>query len=191
MKKIYAFGDSNTYGFDPRMGGVGRYPKNIRWTGVIDLMHEYEVNNQGYNGLLIPYSDSSIASIGRSIKEYSPDMILIMIGSNDLLNMSPASCENVGIRLRHFLSTLCDCIPEHVQRMVLVAPPKMSLGDWTDSVIVNESHKFGTVYEAIASEKGLTFLNACEWDLPLCYDGVHLTEEAHLHFAEKIMGAVA
>ena len=51
MKKIYAFGDSNTYGFDPRMGGVGRYPKNIRWTGVIDLMHEYEVNNQGYNGL--------------------------------------------------------------------------------------------------------------------------------------------
>ena len=112
-------------------------------------------------------------------------MILIMIGSNDLLNMSPASCENVGIRLRHFLSTLCDCIPEHVQRMVLVAPPKMSLGDWTDSVIVNESNKFGTVYEAIASEKGLTFLNACEWDLPLCYDGVHLTEEAHLHFCRK------
>ncbi len=33
MKKIYAFGDSNTYGFDPRMGGVGRYPKDIRWTG--------------------------------------------------------------------------------------------------------------------------------------------------------------
>ena len=62
-------------------------------------------------------------------------------------------------------STLCDCIPEHVQRMVLVAPPKMSLGDWIDSVIVNESNKFGTVYEAIASEKGLTFLNACEWKL--------------------------
>ena len=37
MKKIYAFGDSNTYGFDPRMGGAGRYPKDIRWTGVIDL----------------------------------------------------------------------------------------------------------------------------------------------------------
>ena len=36
----------------------------------------------------------------RSIKEYSPDMILIMIGSNDLLNMSPAFCEKVGIRLR-------------------------------------------------------------------------------------------
>ena len=61
----------------------------------------------------------------------------------------------------------------------------MSLGDWTDSVIVNESNKIGTVYEAIASEKGLTFLNACEWNQPLCYDGVHLTEEAHLHFAEK------
>ena len=190
MKKIYAFGDSNTYGFDPRMGGGGRYPKDIRWTGVIDLMHEYEVNNQGYNGLSIPCSDSAIASIGRSIREYSPDMILIMIGSNDLLNMSPASCEKVGIRLRQFLSALCDCIPEYVQCMVLVAPPKMSLGDWTDSVIVNESHEFGTVYEAIASERGLKFLNACEWDLPLCYDGVHLTEEAHLNFAEKIISCL-
>ena len=53
--------------------------------------------------------------------------------------------------------------------------------------ILRISDKFGTVYEAIASEKGLKFLNACEWDLPLCYDGVHLTEEAHLHFAEKII----
>ena len=91
MKRIFAFGDSNTYGFDPRMGGTGRYPKDIRWTGVIDQMHEYEVNNQGYNGLSIPVSDSAIASLGRSIKEWSPDLILIMLGSNDLLNMSPAS----------------------------------------------------------------------------------------------------
>ncbi|WP_022765245.1 SGNH/GDSL hydrolase family protein [Butyrivibrio sp. XPD2006] len=190
MKRIYAFGDSNTYGFDPRLGGMGRYPKDIRWTGVLDLMPEYEVNNQGYNGLSIPGSDSAIASIGRSIKEWSPDLILIMIGSNDLLNMSPASCEKVGIRMRQFLAALCNYIPEYVQRMVLVAPPRMSLGDWTDPDTVKESHKFGTVYESIAGEKRLRFLNACEWELPLCYDGVHLTEEAHLHFAEKIIQEV-
>ena len=186
MKRIFAFGDSNTYGFDPRMGGTGRYPKDIRWTGVIDQMHEYEVNNQGYNGLSIPVSDRAIASLGRSIKEWSPDLILIMLGSNDQLNMSPASCENVGTRMRQFLTALCDCIPEYVHSMVLVSPPRMSHGDWTDPDIVKESHKFGTVYESIAGEKQLRFLNACEWELPLCYDGVHLTEEAHLHFAEKI-----
>ena len=187
MKRIYAFGDSNTYGFDPRLGGMGRYPKDIRWTGILDLMPEYEVNNQGYNGLSIPGSDSAIASIGRSIREWSPDLILIMIGSNDLLNMSPASCEKVGIRMWQFLTALCDYIPEYVQNMVLVSPPRMSLGDWTDPDTVKESHKFGTVYESIAGEKQLRFLNACEWELPLCYDGVHLTEEAHLHFAEKII----
>ena len=153
---------------------------------MIDLMHEYDVNNQGYNGLSIPNSDSTITSIGRSIKEWSPDLIFIMIGSNDLLNMSPASCEKVGDRLRRFLSVLCNYIPEYVQKMVVIAPPKMSLGDWTDSDIVSESQKFGTVYESIASEMGLRFLNACEWDLPLCYDGVHLTEEAHLRFLRKL-----
>ena len=75
----------------------------------------------------------------------------------------------------------------YVQKMVVIAPPKMSLGDWTDQDIVSESQKFGTVYESIASEMGLRFLNACGWDLPLCYDGVHLTEEAHLRFAEKTL----
>ena len=185
--KIYAFVVSNTYGFDPRMGGMGRYPKDIRWAGVIDLMPEYEVNNQGYNGLSIPRADSTIASLGRSIKEWSPDLIFIMLGSNDLLNMSPASCENVGEGMRQFLSALCNYIPEYVQNMVLVAPPKMSLGDWTDPERVRESQKFGTVYEAIARELGLGFLNACEWELPLCYDGVHLTEEAHLSFAKEII----
>ena len=146
VKKIYAFGDSNTYGFDPRMGGMGRYPKDIRWTGVIDLMPEYEVNNQGYNGLSIPRADSTIASLGRSIKEWSPDLIFIMLGSNDLLNMSPASCEKVGGSMRQFLSALCGYIPEYVQNMVLVAPPKMSLGDWTDPEIVSESQVSGSFH---------------------------------------------
>ena len=113
VKRIYAFGDSNTYGFDPKMGGMGRYPKDIRWTGVIDLMPEYEVNNQGYNGLSIPRADSTIASLGKSIKEWRPDLIFIMLGSNDLLNMSPASCEKVGEGMRQFLSALCNYIPEH------------------------------------------------------------------------------
>ena len=31
--KLLTVGDSNTYGFDPRTGGGGRYPEEIRWTG--------------------------------------------------------------------------------------------------------------------------------------------------------------
>ena len=186
-QKIYAFGDSNTYGFDPRLGGTGRYPKDIRWTGVLDMMPDFEVNNQGYNGLSIPSADRAITSICRNIKEWNPDLIFIMIGSNDLLNMFPASCEKVGIRLQQFLSCIRSSIPEYTQRMILIAPPRMCMGEWTDQAIVSESNKFGREYEAIAQEQGIAFLNACEWELPLCYDGVHLTEEAHLRFAEKII----
>ena len=187
MKKIYAFGDSNTYGFDPRMGGMGRYPKEIRWTGVIDIRPDHKVNNQGYNGLSIPKSDRDIILIGRGIKEWDPDLVLIMIGSNDLLSMPTPSCEIVGTRLGQFLSGLCGCIPEYIQKVVLLSPPRMCLGEWTDPVIVNESLKFGTVYEAVALEQGVDFLDVSEWDLPLCYDGVHFTEEAHLSFAENLI----
>ena len=40
--KIICYGDSNTYGFDPRIGTSGRHDKNDRWTGILDNMPEYE-----------------------------------------------------------------------------------------------------------------------------------------------------
>ena len=33
MKKILCYGDSNTFGYVPEDGS--RYPKNIRWTGIL------------------------------------------------------------------------------------------------------------------------------------------------------------
>ena len=49
MKKIYAFGDSNTYGFDPRMGGMGRYPKEIRErTGRMMLRDKNGLTEEAY-----------------------------------------------------------------------------------------------------------------------------------------------
>ena len=48
--KIICYGDSNTYGFDPRIGTPGRHDKNDRWTGILDNMPEYEIINEGMNG---------------------------------------------------------------------------------------------------------------------------------------------
>ena len=36
MKEILCFGDSNTYGYDPHDTNEGRYPKEVRWTGIMD-----------------------------------------------------------------------------------------------------------------------------------------------------------
>ena len=48
--KIICYGDSNTYGFDPRLGSPGRLAKNERWTGILDSEPDIEIVNEGMNG---------------------------------------------------------------------------------------------------------------------------------------------
>ena len=44
---IICYGDSNTFGYDSRMGTEGRFPKEIRWTGILDGRTEYKVKIMG------------------------------------------------------------------------------------------------------------------------------------------------
>ena len=50
MTTILCYGDSNTYGYNP-VNGL-RYPKEVRWTGVLQKMlgEEYAVIEEGCNG---------------------------------------------------------------------------------------------------------------------------------------------
>lgn len=47
MKKIVCYGDSNTFGYNPKNGF--RFDKNIRWTSVLqkNLGKEFEIINEG------------------------------------------------------------------------------------------------------------------------------------------------
>lgn len=49
MKKLIFFGDSNTYGYDPRGFLGGRYPDEARWTTMVrgSLEKDYEVIEEG------------------------------------------------------------------------------------------------------------------------------------------------
>ena len=49
MRRILCFGDSNTYGYDPR---GGRYDENTRWTKRLDTLlgDGWTVVEEGFNG---------------------------------------------------------------------------------------------------------------------------------------------
>ncbi len=38
-RRILCFGDSNTYGYDPRSYLGGRYPASVRWTALLKTLH--------------------------------------------------------------------------------------------------------------------------------------------------------
>lgn len=57
---LICYGDSNTYGYDPHDTNEGRYPKEVRWTGILDTETDWKVENHGVNGRSIPHTVSTV-----------------------------------------------------------------------------------------------------------------------------------
>ena len=71
--------------------------------------------------------------------------------------------------------------------LLLIAPPAMDPGLWTDTRTVEESLRLGDYYRYVADYYKLRFIDASQWGLPTCRDGVHLTAIGHQVFAENLM----
>ena len=100
--KIVCYGDSNTYGFDPRLGTPGRLAKNERWTGILDSEPHIEIANEGMNGRCIPSASYEYRSLRKILeRHYDADMLIIMLGSNDLFMTREATAEKIADKMRN------------------------------------------------------------------------------------------
>lgn len=187
--KILCFGDSNTYGYDPRGYLGGRYPADVRWTGRLQE-DGYDVVNLGQNGREIPASEIEMIWHRDSFVSYAPfDRLLIMLGSNDLLMHRDFVAEAVARRMEVFLSHLMESVSS--EKIILIAPPPMNPGEWVDEErLLTESRRLGRCYKAVAEKAGISFADASDWDIPTTFDGVHFTEEGHATFADGIRQAL-
>ncbi|MCR4841894.1 MAG: lysophospholipase [Eubacterium sp.] len=190
MIKIYALGDSNTYGYDPRLGSGGRYPKDVRWTGIIDGTAGFSVDNHGINGAITPSGPRTIQAICDGIRAYEPDVVTVMYGSNDLMNMARPSAEESAANMARFLDSLARELPRILPRILLLSPPAMTMGEWTTAAGVDESKRFGEFYRPVAESAGVSFADTSSLALPMCYDGAHLTAQAHGLMADFTLSAV-
>ena len=90
------FGDSNTYGYDPRGFFGGRY-ENC-WVDLLAAKTGHTFINAGANGREIPRSPSAVGQMDEA------DSILIILGTNDLLQ--GASPQEAAARMEAFLLPL-------------------------------------------------------------------------------------
>ena len=73
-------------------------------------------------------------------------------------------------------------------KILLIAPPPMKLGEWVPNQdLIDESFALTKYYKALAERLGIPFADAGIWNIPIAYDGVHLTEEGHRAFAEGVI----
>ena len=175
--KLWCFGDSNTYGYDPCGFFGGRYAEP--WPALLAEKIGFQVINDGKNGRMIPEREHEFLQFRRDAERYNVDALIVMLGTNDLLE--GAAAETAAARMEAFLNRC------NVPMILLISPPPMKLGAWVpDDGLVEESKELSRQYENLAKRLGLSYADAGEWDITLAYDGVHFTEEGHARFAEEL-----
>lgn len=178
---VVCFGDSNTYGFDPRSYFGGRYSVDARWVDILSEQTGWKIKNMGQNGLSIPVDKDESELYGRMLGTTDADFFIIMLGSNDLLQgLSPHA---VAARMKRFISSFSI----GKEKLLLIVPRAFKPGLWVDNEnIVTASEALADEYETICKSLGIHFADANSWDVSLCYDGVHFTENGHRAFAKGL-----
>ncbi len=211
MTTILCYGDSNTYGYDPKTGL--RYPKEIRWTGLLQSLLDQHANDssaslylvieEGCNGRTTVTDDpvegwkNGLDYLKPCLNSHKPvDIVILMLGTNDLKEVFHLSAseiaENVGIlvdTIQSFTAEKQGFIP----KIVLVSPPHIG-EDMLNSVFsgafaprsIEESKQFAEYYHAVATSKNCIFFDAATCVVPSKEDSLHLTEEGHRALAKNL-----
>ncbi len=194
---IICYGDSNTYGYDPRSFAGGRYEKNIRWTGILEDRTDWNIRNHGINGRCIPHTSSQNRFACEQVenwgREEPPVWMMVMLGTNDLLQEPGFTAEDAAMRMENFLCELreTEAVKSGRLRLWLISPPCMKRGAWVEEErLCRESEKLGQEYQKTAQRLGIKFTDTGKWEIPVLFDGVHFSEEGHCKFADRILKEV-
>ena len=196
-KVILCYGDSNTWGYNPAT--AKRFPREIRWTGRLQALlgKEYVVIEEGLNSRTVVWDDpvngyrSGLSYLIPCLDSQKPvDLVIVMLGTNDLLGVCFPDMEEVGASMERFVRHVLKNpqIAGKGDRILLIAPPPTEIGRFGEYGLSfdRESMKFGSCYEKIAEEYGLRFADAGRWGISLAHDGVHFTPEGHGIFAKRL-----
>ena len=170
---LICYGDSNTFGYDPRSWLGDRYDPEDRWVDILGKNTGWDVRNQGMNGRRIP---------GREVVfSHSAHKILLMLGSNDLLQGDTAA--QAAQRMETFLLAMSS----FRKKLILLCPPPFKRGEWVSEMQIHQSREYCAELEKLADKLHIPCINTALWDIPLCFDGVHFTAEGHRLFAVKLV----
>lgn len=198
MEKIICYGDSNTFGFNPKNGN--RYDKNIRWTGVLSniLGNEYEVKEEGCNNRTgFCYNSDGIFQSGQIYlpqcleKHKNFDIFIFALGTNDLQKFYTIDEKVVKEGLKNLISYISKINPS--VRIILITPVILNKnilkGQFSfqfDEKSIESSFGMQDIYKNFANENEIEILNLNEFVVPSTIDGLHFEPKEHTIIAEVI-----
>ena len=172
---LLCFGDSNTCGYDPRdlFGGSYEAP----WPALLEQKKGGKVINAGSNGRRIPGSDREREILMKLLERTSPDALLVMLGTNDILQGAEP------IRCAKRMKTLLEQVRERQPQLsvLVLPPPRIELPGMEAPL-----EQLTAGLRAAAEQTGAAFADCRDWDIPLAFDGVHFTPEGHALFSRRL-----
>ena len=207
MKTILCYGDSNTYGYDPRTGG--RYPKEERWVTILQnlLGADYEIIPEGLNGRTTAYDredgpwKNGYPYLQPCIGSHKPvDEIIIMLGTNDCNFDLYLSAEDIAkglekliLMIRNETEEMQGFIPE-----ILIVVPAAIKDNYKNSPFayqlndesVKKSHDIAPLYKVLADKYGCKYLDASTACEVSDIDSEHLTVDGHRTLAALLANVV-
>lgn len=192
MKTILCYGDSNTWGYDPKT--TKRYPREKRWTAVLqrELGKEYEVITEGLNGRTTVWDDP-IGGEYKNGKRYlipclhshKPiELVIIFLGTNDLKHRFSLQAIDIaqGVEALVKIVKQSDTGPNMQPPEVLVIiPPPIEEITGEFSILCRGKEKsleFSKVFKTIL-ESQCKLCDASGIIESSKVDGVHLDPDAH------------
>lgn len=195
MVNILCYGDSNTYGYDPETGT--RYPKDVRWTGVLQnlLGSEYNVIEEGLNGRTTVFDDpcddwkNGLDYVRGIVCTHRPvDVFVVMLGTNDLKACFGADPEVITSGLEKVIVSALTTLENkqgYRPKVLIVSPVVLTdvengpFAASFDAGSVERSKHLAGCYGVLSKKLMASFLNAAEVTPPSKTDGVHLDRKGH------------
>ncbi|MCR5640930.1 MAG: arylesterase [Lachnospiraceae bacterium] len=199
MGALLAYGDSNTWGLKPGLRPYQRYPKEIRWTGILQKKAQHvRVLEEGLCGRTTVYEDRTRA--GRKgintlpeilAQQDTVDSAILMLGTNDCKEAYGATSNDIGSGIEQCLEALESRVSR--DRILLISPIALGKDVWKPEKdpefspqSVETSKALKATYEEIARRRGVHFLAASDYVVADEADDEHLNETGHRIFANVV-----
>lgn len=179
MDRLLCYGDSNTFGWDPRSPLGGRYSRP--WVSILQELTGIECVNLGFPGLRIPENRRALAGLERVLAESGNSALFIMLGTNNAVLPPRESPEKAAEKMDALLEILQEDFPALPLFLLGVPPvllPEHGFESWADEM--------NLLCAKAAQKHSVAFFDPLPLKPPIAFDGIHLTEEGHERLAEGL-----
>lgn len=196
MKNILCYGDSNTFGYNPKDNS--RYDENTRWTAVLQKNSgdEYNVINEGMPNRT-GFVDNPEGFLFSSQKHFPETLLktdsiyclILAIGTNDLMFQYNITFDTVEKGLNNLIKTA----KEKTKNIIIIPPTILKnsilnsfFGSLFDETSIVKSKEIGKIFKQISDKNNCRYFDINEITEPSDFDGLHYDEKSHKLIGDKL-----